>query len=181
MSSMNNVVMQMLAGGIAPAGLSVANLQERLGELARNDARIAPLVQHLQERLAAKNNAVETAADEELVGEVEQPTAPIIEPRSPSGRTREYKSLARRMFTELQRVRDRNSMLADALGACGQCWGEDAACEYCSGNGCVGAYLINPKLFESVVGPALEQLRQRPPLLQQKNNTSKGEGNHALR
>jgi hypothetical protein len=168
-----------------PGGLTAESLQDRLGELVRNDARMAPLVQHLQERLAAKQNGVEAIAEEES-GQDEQEarisiSGPAPGPGPGAARVQQYKSLARRLFTELERVRERTSVVADALGACSQCWGEDAACQYCNGNGCIGAYLINTSLFESVVGPALEQLRQRPPLVQQNHKPNKGEANNAIR
>jgi hypothetical protein len=178
MSSMNSVVMEMLMGGMVPGAASPALLTDRLGELARNDSRMAPLVRHLQERLAARNSEVEPP----LEGSAFAPAEPqIVEPVQDSPQSEELKSVVKRMFAELQRLRSRLGMLADALGACPQCWGEGAGCEYCGGEGQIGSYLINPKVFERVVGPALVQLRQRPPLVQQKNITQKGEGNHAVR
>ena len=179
MSSMTNAVMQMLMGGLVPGGLPGANLADRLGELARNDPRMAPLVQQLQERLAAKNNVVEAAVEDTNTEEPEEQA--ILEPARDSSRMEELRNLAKRMFAELQTLRVRNGMLAEALGACSQCWGENPACEYCGGDGCTGSYLISPKMFEKVVGPALKQVRQRPPFVHQQNTTNKGEGNHAVR
>jgi len=177
MSSMTNAVMQMLMGGAGAAGFSNANLTDRLGELARNDPRMAPIVQQLQQRLAARENVIEAVTADEPA---QQKELEIIEPANGSSRNQELKIVAKRMFAELEVLRARNGLLADALGACGQCWGEDASCEYCGGDGRIGSFLISPKVFEQVVGPALRQLRQRPRSVQEKNITHKGEGNHAV-
>ena len=56
---------------------------------------------------------------------------------------------------ELQRLRDRTGRLADALGACNSCWGEDAGCPECQGHGTPGSSLPDERLFAEVVMPAV--------------------------
>ena len=51
-----------------------------------------------------------------------------------------------------------NHLLADALGSCSNCWGEDHDCPVCSGNGIAGWRKINKRLFNVYVLPALEKL-----------------------
>ena len=174
---MTDVVMQMMLGGQPPGGVSAANLPDLLATLAQQDPRMAALVQHLQVRLAARNNTVEAAAEAESPISAQQPE--IVAPVKDPGRGQKLKNLAKTMFAELQALRTRNDMLADALGACQRCWGEDETCEYCGGDGRVGAYLISPKVFDDVVGPAVRQIRQRPPVAKPQT-TSKGESNHAV-
>jgi hypothetical protein len=173
MSSMTDVVMQMMMGASPQAGMGAANLPDLLATLAQRDPRMAPLVQQMQARLAARNNEAEAAAEEETIPEPE-----ILEPAKPPEQGRKLKKLAKTMFTELQALRKRNDTLADALGACHLCWGEDRACVYCAGEGQVGAFLIDVKTFEDVIGPAVQQVTQRPPLAKPQT-TNKGEANHA--
>jgi hypothetical protein len=165
----------MMSGGM-PGGFSAANLTDRLNEISRTDSRMAPIIQQIQQRLAARNNVIE-AEPATIEAEPEEPQ--LVETPLQTARDEKIKNLTRRMYAEMQMLRTRNSMLAEALGACCQCWGEDQECDYCGGDGRIGSYLISAKVFEQVVGPALEQIRRRPPFVQ--NHTDKGEGNHALR
>src|SRR5260221_2739578 len=51
-----------------------------------------------------------------------------------------------------------NTSLADALGSCKDCWGEDQECTVCSGEGYSGWRKINIRLFNLYVLPSLEKL-----------------------
>lgn len=62
-----------------------------------------------------------------------------------------------RLYAELEDLRARNAMLADALGACPRCWGEDASCPVCRGRGVAGGRSPDPELFESVIRPAIRR------------------------
>jgi len=173
---MTDVVMQMIMGGGAPGGMSAAQLPAVLATLAERDPRLAPLVQQLQVRLAARNNAPEAAAEPETEIPAQEPE--IVEPVRDPGRRLKLQKLAKNMFAELQALRSRNDMLADALGACHLCWGADQTCVFCAGQGQIGAYLIDPKVFEDVIGPATQQVTQRPPLAKPQT-INRGEANHA--
>lgn len=50
--------------------------------------------------------------------------------------------------------------MAQALGACIQCWGENPYCPACQGQGVPGSQNPDPLLFEQLVLPALRR-RQR--------------------
>jgi len=179
LSSMTDICMQMLMGGQAPNGLAaMANLKDKITQLAQSNPRLAPLAQQLQERLAAGSRPVEDVP-EQAGEESAEPEPEILDPVStPEGDAGRLKSYAKSMYSELKIMRARNRRLAEALGACHLCWGEDHCCEYCAGDGGIGAFLINPNLFTEVVGPAMEQVRQRPRLAKSQT-TNKGEGNHA--
>ena len=45
--------------------------------------------------------------------------------------------------------------LADATGACPQCWGEDPGCRHCRGRGKPGYSLPDRELFEKYVKPVI--------------------------
>lgn len=51
--------------------------------------------------------------------------------------------------------------LADAIGACGECFGVDEDCEHCGGQGAPGAFAPDPEAFAFFVRPALEKMSLR--------------------
>jgi hypothetical protein len=159
LNSMSDALMQTLlstlGGGASPA--------DALAALASSDPRLGPLVNLLQQRLAAP------AVIEGEAEEVAEP-APDLQQRA-----QDLARLSRKMFAELKVLRTRNDNLAAALGACHLCWGEDADCPYCGGDGGVGAFVIDAQLFDEIVGPALEQFRQRPRLVQSQRDREGGE------
>jgi hypothetical protein len=172
---MTDVMMQMMLGG-QQAGITASSLPDLLATIAQRNPRMQPLVQHFQARIAAKENTAETVAEEAEAIPAQEPE--IVESVDPNRREQKLKKLTRTMFVEMQALRSRNAMLADALGACHLCWGDDPACAYCAGQGSIGAYLIDPAVFEDVIGPAMRQVLQRPSLAKTQT-TNKGERNHA--
>jgi hypothetical protein len=54
-----------------------------------------------------------------------------------------------------------SDFLAAAVGACPECWGEDAECRECGGQGGPGAYVPERICFEEIVRPVLDRMRQR--------------------
>lgn len=173
MSSTSDLLMQLMLGG----QMSGANVSDMFAALAQRDPRMAALVQQMQARVAARESAAqsESVPDEPMV--MKEPE--IVEPATCTERGKKLKRLASTMLAELRSLRSRNDVLADALGACHLCWGEDPNCLYCAGQGRVGAYLIDPDVFEEVIGPATQQVMQRPPLAKPITTMDKGEGSHA--
>lgn len=53
-------------------------------------------------------------------------------------------------------MKDRNVLLAAALGAC-ECWGTDFECTECSGRGSAGWRIPDAQLYEEYVGPAISR------------------------
>jgi len=51
-----------------------------------------------------------------------------------------------------------NNSLAEALGSCSNCWGEDAECNNCHGQGSPGWRQINKRFFNRYILPGLEKL-----------------------
>lgn len=58
-----------------------------------------------------------------------------------------------------ERLKNRNVVLAGALGAC-ECWGEDPACPDCGGDGAAAWSDPDPELYEEYVAPATRRLAQ---------------------
>jgi hypothetical protein len=63
-----------------------------------------------------------------------------------------------RVSAHLDKTMKWNNSLADALGSCPQCWGEDAGCKNCNGKGAAGWRPIHKRLFNIYVLPGLERL-----------------------
>lgn len=54
-----------------------------------------------------------------------------------------------------------SDFLASAVGACPDCWGEDAECPQCGGCGGPGAFVPQRVSFDEIVRPVLDQIRER--------------------
>jgi hypothetical protein len=61
-------------------------------------------------------------------------------------------------LTDYQELLDRNSILAAALGACDNCWGEQSLCPVCQGVGLPGWILPDEQLYASFVHPAVRAI-----------------------
>jgi DNA repair exonuclease SbcCD ATPase subunit len=151
-------MMQMLLDGQPPA-----SMQDQLAALAQSNPKLAPILSKLQERMQRQAEMAKAAEAEED----STPLPGMAEPEVLSANADEnavdnLKRLARRMFSELSTLRARNEKLAEALGACSLCWGEDHACPQCGGQGLPGAFAIDRKTFLSVAGSAMRQVRQQP-------------------
>jgi hypothetical protein len=154
---MNDVVMQTLLSRLGGGGASGLDATEQLSALASNDPTLAPLVNLIQQRLATPE-----------VVDVEGKEVSEPNPEEQDG-VRDLARLARKMYAELKVLRVRNNNLAAALGACRVCWGEDPRCQVCGGDGGIGAFEIDMRLFNKLVGPALKQVGPRSWLVQEQH------------
>jgi hypothetical protein len=59
------------------------------------------------------------------------------------------------MSEALDVLQARSDDLADALGACYLCWGEDPRCPECAGKGAPGSLLPDPRAYREWVLPAM--------------------------
>jgi hypothetical protein len=62
--------------------------------------------------------------------------------------------------TELARTAHLLATVAEALGACTRCLGEDEACEQCGGAGAPGSEAPDPDGFARFVAPAVHRLAE---------------------
>ena len=65
------------------------------------------------------------------------------------------------MLTKVNHMKKLNHSLSDAVGSCGNCWGEDPNCSACLGEGIPGWRNINKRLFNMYVLPCLDKLYLR--------------------
>ena len=56
-------------------------------------------------------------------------------------------------------LRDRVTALADALGACARCWGDDPLCGACAGAGTPGWHAPDEDAFRAYIVPAARRAR----------------------
>jgi hypothetical protein len=77
-----------------------------------------------------------------------------------SSRLRGLYREAAMLDTELGRTAHLLGRIAEALGACGRCLGEDEACELCGGAGAPGSEAPDPDGFAELVAPAVHRLAQ---------------------
>jgi hypothetical protein len=149
------------AGGAAP----------HPGELIGRPCQPDPTLAALMVLVSAQRAEAEAWQREELEGtavgwsaeEVDELTDRLDES------VREVRRLSAQLDSarsELQMLHDRADRLADALGACASCWGEDSACPECQGRGRPGRSMPDERLFADIVMPAVELMRlceRRPP------------------
>jgi hypothetical protein len=64
---------------------------------------------------------------------------------------------------------ERNDMLAAALGACPDCWGEEPNCSACKGQGVPGSMLPLHQEFSRYVMPAIRVVREAAKRRRSKN------------
>ena len=160
----NGPALDMLArlreGGSLPSG------PELLAQLGNTNPMLGLLAQQFMQRATTPpRDAIEYETIESQDGPDASASA-SVDATAPSEST-EVVELHERiaMLTgETQDLSGRLGQLADALGACGLCWGEDRDCRACRGRGRPGYALPDEHLFEELVLPAVRVLRaQRLP------------------
>lgn len=145
MDAMQELLLARLAGDPAPAAPA---LPELLLQAVGDDPAAAPVLDALrrrQERLAAADD-VAAAESGPREGPDAAPDAMVAE-------------VLERLYAEVEGLRERNQVLADALGACPRCWGEDRSCRTCRGRGQPGGRLPDAALFAAIVQPAVRRAR----------------------
>ncbi len=72
-----------------------------------------------------------------------------------SGYTKRLRQANKVLMENIDILISRNDQLADALGACRDCFGEDPHCKTCRGLGKPGYFEVDPRLFAIYVQPCL--------------------------
>ncbi|MGE5527409.1 MAG: hypothetical protein ACM3Q9_01955 [Methanosarcina sp.] len=136
MDEMTQMMLSRIAAG--PGGgpeLSIADVVER--SLAED-----PIAEPLAAALRQREAAMAAAADEVDADEALDPqVADVLE----------------RLYAEVEELRRRNRMFADALGACPRCFGEDQQCPVCRGRGRPGGREPDSLLMSELVEPAMRR------------------------
>jgi hypothetical protein len=133
--------------------------QDLLARLGQDNPTAAALLQMFATQRAAaappreiiEGSAVDVT-DEEIEGLRVELTARAEE-------TRRLQIELRRAQAELAQLRERSDLLAEALGACALCWGQDPSCRACRGHGLPGKSIPDATLFYEYVLPAVLLVR----------------------
>jgi hypothetical protein len=136
--------------------------QDLMANLAQANPVMGILARHMAEQSAARaRREAEMIEAESVVAEVAAHPAAISEEceGSTPPDVAELRTHALSMLAELKVLREREDLLAAALGACCLCWGQDEDCRACRGRGRPGYSLPDEALFEELVLPAVQLLR----------------------
>ena len=126
-----------------------ADPQELLSQLANGN----PLLGALGKHFAEVRNKVPVIDVEPEAENVE-----ASEGRSEAALDALQKELAD-LSSEAAALRERNDLLATALGACCLCWGENSTCRACRGRGRPGFAVPDDAAFLQIVLPAVRTMR----------------------
>jgi len=129
----------------APFDQNQAALMALAGDQAASDPRLAAILQYISQAQSA-----EVADDTDV----------------DHGKSAALRDELRSLRRENRRLRELNDallahteFLAEGIGACPLCWGEDPDCQECGGDGGPGTFVPDRQAFNEFVRPAVETLR----------------------
>jgi hypothetical protein len=176
---MDPVLLQLLAARASSTGNSqlaeaVARMKSPEGEASLPDphellARYGndnPAVKLLIQQMMARQEAAGPGAGRIIEGKIAdhayETEEDLNQEFAAEGASEALQELRREIeaaSAELALCRERNNLLAAALGACCFCWGQDRSCLSCRGRGVPGFSRPDEDLFREYVAPAVRTLR----------------------
>jgi hypothetical protein len=142
----------MAGGSFDPMSL----LMSQISSQTPNDPRMALLTQFLSQRHAPPEIEGEAKEVDPEAREIANQQRLEVR-RQCARRIRELRVLAKKMYAELELLRERNDTLAAALGACYICFGTDQVCPECAGRGLPGSANPDPDTYREYVQPAVRR------------------------
>ena len=127
-------------------------------ELIANMENVDPNTLLLLQNLIKQREQV--SEEDDIDKEVYLEEGGLEEQQTQDKDTKHLVQLAREMYRELSGLRRRNDELADALGACYLCWGEDKSCSECHGRGQPGFAAPDREMFQYYVKPVIIRLKK---------------------
>ena len=133
--------------------LQNGNMDSLIQQMAQDNPRVQAIMEMMKQQTAE----VETQAREEsqLIRQNKQ----LIKALKKAHRQ------IRQMGDELKAMEESfefflqiNDELAEAVGACGECWGELDDCQHCQGQGRAGSFMPNEEAFNHYIRPALQHI-----------------------
>ena len=162
MSADLNSILQMMVANPGQ-GMNAAARQTLLSQLAEDDPTLNMLATYLSQSGSASDREEESPSHTTI--ETADCAAELQRARERSEQTtaamRELRERIETLFAELEMLRERNDALAQALGACALCWGDDVECPICAGAGQPGFIAPDRRMFAQLLGPAVSRFRQR--------------------
>jgi hypothetical protein len=154
MSDMNQSLLNMMM-----AARSGQDTRPMMEELLNSDGDMDPMTRMLLTQALARDDPDAPADPDPNVIIIDQ------DDREPSRRQLALERLRQRFQQMAQQIDEmsealdvlqaRNDDLADALGACYLCWGEDPRCPECAGKGAPGSLLPEPRAYREWILPAV--------------------------
>jgi|HubBroStandDraft_6_1064221.scaffolds.fasta_scaffold577569_1 hypothetical protein len=146
---------------------SQPNMQEVIAQMAQDNPVLGLLAQQMAERRSVVAEVapveVETDGIEMDAGTHEtEDGAQNVFATAYASANAEVVQLRERLQwaqNEVSALRDREDILAEALGACCLCWGEDNQCRACRGRGRPGFAMPDEEAFGELVLPAVRMFR----------------------
>lgn len=181
---MMEVLTHMLTGKGERDGLAVLRAcKEGQGTTNPALAHIIQLLEQQQHTRQDFHNGLDLRVEDSRASDSDEPQveAPLDE--------NEFTEQIQQITAAFDALQSRTRMLAAALGACEQCFGEDLLCESCSGCGIPGWAMPHPASFRKYVLPALtkaravefEHRRTRQSREQTKRQSDQSSGTHTER
>lgn len=173
MSDLNSMLLKVLANSGQEGGVSAQEML--LSQLGEQDPNLAMLAQFLSGSSEDEELEDEVFDDQDLENEADQQRILVREYEAQSKTlatyaekynhlsaiTRQLHHKLKDIYAELEELRERNDLLAEALGACHLCWGEDIDCEICRGEGYPGFFKPDANMFRQYVTPATQRLQRQ--------------------
>jgi hypothetical protein len=170
---------QLLEMLTSPTGTgALPRAQDLLTQLGQAHPTVRLIAQFLAQRQAQEleNETLSDESEEEVNSELSKSSSESdkteIRSGEMSGAVRQLRQKVESMYEESAKLRNRNDVLALALGACYLCWGHDPECEMCNGQGRTGSAIPNKKLFTEFVVPAARRLQRGKDATQRFSNTA---------
>jgi hypothetical protein len=163
MSADLNTILETLTAGPAQ-GMGAVTPQALMAQMAEENPTVALLAKYFSQRQEQANNSEASGVEDEpnelsqSSAELERAQARTIES---AGALRDLREKIERIYAELETLRERNDSLAEAVGACALCWGEDVLCPVCEGEGRPGFTMPDRELFTQLIAPAVRHFLKR--------------------
>ena len=170
--------------GGGSGGLDLASLlaAQNGGNTDSNDDRLNAVMRYLEQQRAVvpQSEAVdESPSEAEIeIQQLEEMRRKREYQEEKRQQARELKKVMDSLYAELETLRSRNDVLAEALGACYLCFGEDPICPECNGRGVPGSLLPNGITFRQYVIPAVKRIKASQTKTQNVSPTGKRYESH---
>lgn len=134
----------------------ILNLVNQMGTKDPKMQMLAQLMQQNQENTATEDDD-QSSKIRKLVAHIKKQAAFL---KRLEQSNQKMKKKVNYLVENLNYRLEVNDLLAGAVGACPECWGEEPDCKQCHGRGHPGTLAIDRTSFESIVLPALEAYKR---------------------
>lgn len=146
MSDMNQVLLNLLMGGQGG--------QANVEELLNDNSDLDPMTRMLMSQALSGNSTADEEIEDDRDPEDDRQSRRRTLDRL-RARFERMQQQIEEMQWQLEEMETQNDTLAAALGACYLCWGQDAHCPVCRGNGKPGSTPPDLSLFRHWILPAI--------------------------